>query len=209
MADATPQWDPNGNLVGPASYPVSANNVAAAPSTTTGSGDSGTTVTTIQQMLNQLGYGPVAVSGTFDSDTVEAVSQFQNASNIPVTGSVDPNTMAAMQDALNQLNGSGVLAIGQGNPNPLATSSGAATGVTSLLPSSVANFFGANRPAWQNALIYGGAAVGGGLLLWWLFKGGKKKKRVGHSRGLGAGDMKCSRSPDGEAFEAGEVVDVS
>lgn len=209
MADATPQWDPNGNLVGPPSYPVSASNVLATPNVTTSPGDSGAAVTEVQSLLNRLGYGPVAVSGTYDSDTTEAVSQFQNAENLPVTGAVDSNTYAAMQYRLAQLNGGAPIAAGQGNPNPLATTQGAqATGITSLLPQSVQNFLGGNRPAWQNALIYGGALLAAGGALWWLFKG--KKKRTSHARGLGDGaGEKCKRSPDEEAFEAGEVVDVS
>jgi hypothetical protein len=59
------------------------------------SGSKGDVVLWAQEHLESAGQ-PVTTSGTFDSATVSAVSNFQTANGLPVTGQVDANTWPAL-----------------------------------------------------------------------------------------------------------------
>jgi hypothetical protein len=44
----------------------------------------------LQRVLNDFGYGPIRVSGTFDDDTREGIERFERDHNLPVTGQNTP-----------------------------------------------------------------------------------------------------------------------
>jgi hypothetical protein len=43
-------------------------------------------LTAVQRVLNDFGYGPIKVSGTFDPDTREGIERFERDHSLPVTG---------------------------------------------------------------------------------------------------------------------------
>jgi hypothetical protein len=53
-------------------------------------------LTTVQRVLNDFGYGPIKVSGTFDDDTREGIERFERDHNIPVTGQNSPRLRHAL-----------------------------------------------------------------------------------------------------------------
>jgi peptidoglycan hydrolase-like protein with peptidoglycan-binding domain len=53
-------------------------------------------LTMVQRVLNDFGYGPVKVSGTFDDDTREGIERFERDHNLPVTGQNSPRLRHAL-----------------------------------------------------------------------------------------------------------------
>jgi hypothetical protein len=78
MAPAVPRADPIADLINPARQ-----------------------LGTLQRVLNDFGYGPIKVSGTFDDDTREGIERFERDHNLPVTGQ---NT-SRLRHALSQATG--------------------------------------------------------------------------------------------------------
>lgn len=62
-------------------------------------GDEGEWVTYLQQMLEQAGYSPGAVDGSFGSTTEDAVRACQEANGLTVDGIVGAQTWAALTGA--------------------------------------------------------------------------------------------------------------
>jgi peptidoglycan hydrolase-like protein with peptidoglycan-binding domain len=96
--------------------------------TTTGhpvlrSGDSGTEVETLQQLLIRAGY-PLDVDGNFGSATEAAVERFQTANGLTADGIVGPQTWDALEKAPSSGQGSG----GQGGAGARPTIRQGATG---------------------------------------------------------------------------------
>jgi len=60
-------------------------------------GSSGPDVLTLQSTLNQLGFDPHGVDGTFGPGTEAAVIAFQQSKGLTADGMVGPDTMAALQ----------------------------------------------------------------------------------------------------------------
>lgn len=60
-------------------------------------GSTGPEVTALQQRLQDLGFDPNGVDGTFGPGTESAVKAFQQANGLTVDGKVGPNTRAALQ----------------------------------------------------------------------------------------------------------------
>jgi hypothetical protein len=50
----------------------------------------------LQRVLNEFGYGPIKVSGTFDDDTREGIERFERDHNLPVTGRNTPGLRHAV-----------------------------------------------------------------------------------------------------------------
>ncbi|MCD2256552.1 S41 family peptidase [Lactobacillus sp. CC-MHH1034] len=69
------------------------------------SGDSSRTIITIQKSLQALGYPLDQTNGVYDQSTLDAVKQFQNDYQIPVSGEMDPTTNRRLTEALSQLIG--------------------------------------------------------------------------------------------------------
>jgi peptidoglycan hydrolase-like protein with peptidoglycan-binding domain len=63
------------------------------------SGSTGGAVTAAQYLLNEEGYGPIAVDGTFGSATQSAVVSFQTAKGLAADGVVGPRTWTALLSA--------------------------------------------------------------------------------------------------------------
>ena len=59
-------------------------------------GSSGPDVKTLQQRLNELGFDPKGVDGTFGPGTHAAVVAFQKSKGLEADGKVGPNTLAAL-----------------------------------------------------------------------------------------------------------------
>jgi hypothetical protein len=53
-------------------------------------------ISTLQRVLNEFGYGPIKVSGTFDDDTREGIERFERDHNLPVTGQNTPRLRHAL-----------------------------------------------------------------------------------------------------------------
>jgi hypothetical protein len=53
----------------------------------------------IQRTLNQVGYGPIRVSGILDDATREGIARFERAHNLPVTGQNTPRVRHAISAA--------------------------------------------------------------------------------------------------------------
>ena len=53
----------------------------------------------LQRVLNDFGYGPVKVSGTFDDDTREGIERFERDHNLPLTGQNTPRLRHALSVA--------------------------------------------------------------------------------------------------------------
>ena len=62
-------------------------------------GSSGPDVLTLQSTLNQLGFDPHGVDGTFGPGTEAAVKAFQQSKGLTPDGIAGPNTMAALQSS--------------------------------------------------------------------------------------------------------------
>lgn len=62
-------------------------------------GNTGGTLITYQQILQAKGYLKGAVDGRYGPGTVKAVSDFQKASGLPVSGVIDESTASALQAA--------------------------------------------------------------------------------------------------------------
>jgi Putative peptidoglycan binding domain len=54
---------------------------------------------TVQRILNEFGYGPLKVNGTFDDDTREGIERFERDHNLPVTGQNSPRFRRALSAA--------------------------------------------------------------------------------------------------------------
>ena len=63
-------------------------------------GDSGPSVTSLQQALTQLGYDPGTADGKFGAATTEAVTAFQNAEGLTADGVAGQTTLTAINTAL-------------------------------------------------------------------------------------------------------------
>jgi hypothetical protein len=50
----------------------------------------------LQRILNEFGYGPIKVSGTFDDDTREGIERFERDHNLPITGQNSPRLRHAV-----------------------------------------------------------------------------------------------------------------
>ena len=50
-------------------------------------------VTAVQRALNDFGYGPVKVTGTFGAETVSAIQKFERDRKLPVTGQISPRLL--------------------------------------------------------------------------------------------------------------------
>jgi peptidoglycan hydrolase-like protein with peptidoglycan-binding domain len=59
-------------------------------------GSAGDDVRTLQSILRSAGYGPVLVSGFFDTTTADAVERFQRDAGLSVDGVVGPQTRPAL-----------------------------------------------------------------------------------------------------------------
>ena len=57
-------------------------------------------VKTLQQMLDGVGFAPGRTDGYFSSETEKAVQAFQRMNKLPVTGRVDPDVAAKLQQAI-------------------------------------------------------------------------------------------------------------
>jgi Putative peptidoglycan binding domain len=56
-------------------------------------------VRVVQRVLNEFGYGPLKMSGTFDDDTRNAIARFERDHNLPVTGQNSPRLRQALSIA--------------------------------------------------------------------------------------------------------------
>jgi murein L,D-transpeptidase YcbB/YkuD len=63
-------------------------------------GSSGTSVTSLQKALNQLGYSSGTADGTYGPATTQAVTAFQAAKGLPQDGVAGPTTLTAINTAL-------------------------------------------------------------------------------------------------------------
>lgn len=63
-------------------------------------GDSGDSVTTLQQALQTLGYDPGEVDGKYGDATEQAVVAFQQSKSLTADGIAGPKTIAAINEAL-------------------------------------------------------------------------------------------------------------
>jgi len=50
-------------------------------------------VTAVQRALNDFGYGPVKVTGSFGAETVSAIQKFERDRKLPVTGQISPRLL--------------------------------------------------------------------------------------------------------------------
>jgi peptidoglycan hydrolase-like protein with peptidoglycan-binding domain len=50
-------------------------------------------VIAVQRALNDYGYGPVKVSGSFGAETVSAIQKFERDRKLPVTGQISPRVL--------------------------------------------------------------------------------------------------------------------
>jgi peptidoglycan hydrolase-like protein with peptidoglycan-binding domain len=73
-------------------------------------GSSGPDVRDLQQKLQDLGFDPNGVDGTFGPGTKAAVIAFQNSRGLTADGIVGPNTLAALQAAAAGTSGGGATA---------------------------------------------------------------------------------------------------
>jgi peptidoglycan hydrolase-like protein with peptidoglycan-binding domain len=73
-------------------------------------GSSGPDVRDLQQQLQDLGFDPNGVDGTFGPGTKAAVIAFQNSRGLTADGIVGPNTLAALQAAAGGTSGGGATA---------------------------------------------------------------------------------------------------
>jgi peptidoglycan hydrolase-like protein with peptidoglycan-binding domain len=73
-------------------------------------GSSGPDVRDLQQQLQDLGFDPNGVDGTFGPGTKAAVIAFQNSRGLTADGIVGPNTLAALQEAAGGTSGGGATA---------------------------------------------------------------------------------------------------
>jgi len=60
-------------------------------------GSSGPAVTSLQQILKDLGFDPNGVDGRFGTGTRDAVIAFQQSKGLQANGVAGPDTMAALQ----------------------------------------------------------------------------------------------------------------
>src|SRR3990167_1513938 len=191
----------------------------AVPFGTTGIGElregaMGSAVRELQSKLNVLQYGPVNVDGTFGAGTKQALQNFQQAEGLGVTGVLDAETEARLnQRILNVSTG------GEQGVNPQ-------TG----LPAQPTP----TRPWWQTALmVAGGVAIAGGIIYLLSekadgsgYKRALNSRTVDHDpsastrykravtahgstlRGAHSTREKCDRTPSNDAFENGEALEV-
>jgi hypothetical protein len=76
-------------------------NVTSVPTDTTlRPGDSGSSVTSLQQALTQLGYEAGTADGTYGPATTAAVAAFQKAEGLTEDGIAGPTTLTAINTAL-------------------------------------------------------------------------------------------------------------
>jgi hypothetical protein len=60
-------------------------------------------VSAIQRTLNQVGYGPIRVSGVLDDSTREGIARFEKDHNLPVTGQNTPRVRHALTAATGRI----------------------------------------------------------------------------------------------------------
>ena len=56
-------------------------------------------ISTMQRVLNEFGYGPIKVSGSFDEETRQGIERFERDHNLPVTGQNSPRLRRALSQA--------------------------------------------------------------------------------------------------------------
>lgn len=88
-------WRPGGKLVEPVPAPPEGDEIVPLVRT----GDQGLAVKILQQMLNAVGGGPLAVDGRFGPATTASVRAFQVGHNLDADGVVGPATWSALADA--------------------------------------------------------------------------------------------------------------
>ena len=175
-------------------------------------GAMGSAVRELQSKLNVLQYGPVTVDGTFGASTKLALQNFQSVEGLTVTGVLDAETEARLNQRVLNVSTAGARI---GN-----------TDQTTPGPSTPA------RPWWQTALmVAGGIAIAGGIIYMLTDKessGGYKNalnpRTIDHDpsastrytrtvrpRGStlrGAHREKCNRTPGEDAFDSGELLSL-
>ncbi len=105
-------------------------------------GSSGPDVTALQTKLQQLGFDPNGVDGTFGPGTESALIAFQKSKGLTADGKAGPNTMAALQSAGGGAGTSSTTTSTGGAAAGAATSAVSAPGLnlaalTGLLPAAV------------------------------------------------------------------------
>jgi hypothetical protein len=56
-------------------------------------------VSAMQRVLNEFGYGPIKVNGSFDEETRQGIERFERDHNLPVTGQNSPRLRRALSQA--------------------------------------------------------------------------------------------------------------
>jgi hypothetical protein len=56
-------------------------------------------ISAMQRVLNEFGYGPIKVSGSFDDETRQGIERFERDHNLPVTGQNSPRLRRALSQA--------------------------------------------------------------------------------------------------------------
>jgi hypothetical protein len=87
----------------PRSRPQSPPNTAAHADPIADIIDPARQVGAVQRVLNEFGYGPINVSGTFDDDTRNAIARFERDHNLPVTGQNSPRLRQALRIATGRI----------------------------------------------------------------------------------------------------------
>lgn len=108
-AETTPADTTPATTTPTSTAPASTTPTTTAPTTTVTSvptdatlrpGDSGSSVTSLQQALSQLDYEPGTADGTYGPATTAAVAAFQQAEGLTEDGIAGPATLAAINTAL-------------------------------------------------------------------------------------------------------------
>ncbi len=94
-----PKPEPAQKMINPVPLPRPMAQSAPSPSRPDAAGDVPNPLrqlSTVQQILNEFGYGPMRVSGILDEDTREAIARFERDHNLPVTGQNTPRLRRAI-----------------------------------------------------------------------------------------------------------------
>jgi lipoprotein-anchoring transpeptidase ErfK/SrfK len=97
-ASASPSAPTSQPATSPAAAPAPSSPAAAQAPAVLAPGMSGPAVLALQQRLAALKYFPGPADGQFGPDTQEAVWAFQETQGLPVSGTVGPQTQAALAD---------------------------------------------------------------------------------------------------------------
>jgi peptidoglycan hydrolase-like protein with peptidoglycan-binding domain len=77
--------------------PEPAASPAREPETATDAASTPMSITELQQRLSAMGYKPGPVDGVSGPRTASALRKFQHDHHLPVTGTLDPQTVAALR----------------------------------------------------------------------------------------------------------------